>query len=225
MDGGMRELALVPTRSLHPSSRLSSEQLALIEPLSIGAHAVERAQLEAGEQVLVIGAGPIGLAVTQFALLAGAHVTVLDISEQRLLFCRQHWPQVTCLNGSGEPLAALREVMAGELPTAVFDATGNARSMQAAFSYVNHGGRLVFVGLFQGVITFHDPECHRRELTLLSSRNATAADFRRIIRYLEAGQIDILPWITHRASADAVVDLFPHWFDRESGIIKAVISF
>jgi 2-desacetyl-2-hydroxyethyl bacteriochlorophyllide A dehydrogenase len=225
IDGGMRDLALIPARQLHPSSNLSYEQLALIEPLAIGAHAVWRAQLIPNEQVLVVGAGPIGLAVTQFAILAGAQVSVMDISEQRLEFCRRLWPQVNCLNGQNDVQEVLQQQFGEDLPTAVFDATGNPHSMQAAFSYSGNGGRLIFVGLFPGDITFHDPDFHRRELTLLSSRNAKADDFQRIIGYLEAGRIDLTPWITHRATSETVIEEFPHWFERDSGIIKAMIAF
>jgi 2-desacetyl-2-hydroxyethyl bacteriochlorophyllide A dehydrogenase len=225
VDGGMREYAIVPAAKLHPAATLSFEQLALVEPLSIGAHAVARAQVADGERVLVVGAGPIGLAVTQFALLAGAHVMAMDISERRLAFCRQQWPQVACIDARSDPLAALRDLVADDLPTAVFDATGSSQSMMAAFSYVAHGGRLIFVGIVQGDVTFHDPEFHRRELTLLGSRNATAADFRRIIGFLEEGKIDLAPWITHRTSYESMIDMFPRWFDRDSGMIKAVVAF
>jgi 2-desacetyl-2-hydroxyethyl bacteriochlorophyllide A dehydrogenase len=224
IDGGMREFAHIPIRYLHPSRILSSEQLALVEPLAIGAHAVSRGQLQEGERVLVVGAGPIGLAVTQFALLAGAQVLVLDVSTQRLQFCQQRWPQVICLHGQDDPRTTLHKLFGDDFPTAVFDATGNPQSMHASFSYAAHGGRLVFVGLFQGDITFNDPEFHRRELTLLSSRNATSADFRRVINALEAGQIDLTPWITHRATPDTLIDVFPRWFDHDSGIIKAIVS-
>jgi 2-desacetyl-2-hydroxyethyl bacteriochlorophyllide A dehydrogenase len=225
IDGGMREFALVPTAHLYPSQTLSFEQLALVEPLSIGAHAVTRAQLAKDERVLVVGAGPIGLAVTQFALLDGASVIVMDISEQRLAFCQQLYPHVTCIDGRGDPLAALQAIVADDLPTAVFDATGNPQSMQAAFSYVGYGGRLIFVGLFQGDVTFHDPYFHSHELTLLSSRNSTSSEFYRIINYLEAGQIQLTPWITNRATADTMIEAFPAWFNRDSGVIKALIEF
>jgi 2-desacetyl-2-hydroxyethyl bacteriochlorophyllide A dehydrogenase len=225
IDGGMREMALVPAVQLHPSSQLSFEQLALVEPLSIGAHAVRQGQVAKGETVLVVGAGPIGLSVVQFALLAGARVLVIDISKQRLAFCKSQWPEVVCLNGNGDTLAALQAVVADDLPTAVFDATGNPHSMMAAFHYVAYGGRLIYVGLFQGDITFHDPDFHSHELSLLSSRNATASDFHQVIAALEGGLIDLAPWITHRASPNGVIDAFPTWFDRNSGIIKAVITF
>ncbi|MDQ2902074.1 MAG: zinc-binding alcohol dehydrogenase family protein [Chloroflexota bacterium] len=225
IDGGLREFATVPIAYLHPSPTLSCEQLALVEPLSIGAHAVTRAQIVSGEHVLVIGVGPIGLAVTQFALLAGARVMVMDISQQRLAFCQKLWPEVVCIDSHADALLSLQDVVADDLPMAVFDATGNPHSMQAAFSYVGHGGRLIFVGLFQGDVSFHDPDFHSRELTLLSSRNATGADFRQIIDYIENGQINLSSWITHRASSENMIAAFPHWFDRDSGLIKAMIAF
>jgi 2-desacetyl-2-hydroxyethyl bacteriochlorophyllide A dehydrogenase len=225
IDGGMREYALVPTTHLHPSAKLSFEELALVEPLGIGAHAVARGQLEAGEHILVVGAGPIGLAVTQFALLAGARVMVMDISEKRLTFCQQLYPEVVIIDGSDDPLAKLQGLLVDDLPTAVFDATGNRQSMQNAFRFVAQGGRLIFVGLVQGDITFHDPDFHRREMTLLSTRNATSADFRRIIQYLEAGQINLAPWITHRTSFEQLNEALPQWLDRDSGIIKGIVEF
>jgi threonine dehydrogenase-like Zn-dependent dehydrogenase len=116
------------------------------------------------------------------------------------------------------------ELTGGDLPTAVFDATGNPASMMDAFKYVAHGGRLVYVGLFQGDITFHDPFFHRREMTLLSSRNATAADFRRIIGLMEAGEIDTTPWITHRATLDTLIPEFPKWLEPENRVLKAILE-
>lgn len=224
IDGGMRELALVPASHLHSAEGLTYDQLALVEPLAIGAHAVERAQLAVGERVLVVGAGPIGLAVTRFALLAGAQVTVMDISEQRLTFVQHSMPSATSINGQGSGLDILRHLTGDDLPTAVFDATGNAHSMQSAFSYVGYGGRLIFVGLFSGDVTFHDPLFHSREMTLLSSRNARSTDFQSCISAMKDGQIDLTPWITHRATIETLIEVFPHWTDPASGIIKGIIT-
>ncbi len=224
-DGGMREQFIVPARKLHPSSTLTLDQLALVETLGIGAHAVERAAVQADEFVLVIGAGPIGLAVTQFAIEAGARVIVLDINEARLEFCQRQLGAAHTIHGANENvLEALQRITAGDLPTAVFDATGSPRSMMASFEYPAHGGRLTFVGLFQGEVTFNDPNFHRRELTLLASRNALPADFTRIIRLIESGRIDTTPWITHRAVFADAVGLFPAWVKPETGVIKAMIE-
>jgi 2-desacetyl-2-hydroxyethyl bacteriochlorophyllide A dehydrogenase len=224
-DGGMRETLVVPIRKLHSSKNLTLDQLALVETLAIGCHAVDRAALEKGEFVLVIGAGPIGLAVTQFAIEAGAQVIVLDINAQRLEFCRSRLSVPYTIDASYENvMEALGGITAGDLPTAVFDATGNGQSMVSSFGYPANGGRLIFVGLFQGDVTFNDPNFHRRELTILASRNARPDDFSRIISLMEAKRIDTSPWITHRALLSDVVAEFPGWTKPETGVIKAMIE-
>jgi 2-desacetyl-2-hydroxyethyl bacteriochlorophyllide A dehydrogenase len=224
-DGGMREALVVPSRKLHPSADLTVDQLALIETLAIGCHAVDRARVEAGEFALVIGAGPIGLAVVQFAIEAGAQVIVLDINPNRLEFCREKLGAPFSINAAlSNPLEVLKEITAGDLPTVVFDATGNPNSMMGAFNYPANGGRLAFVGLFQGDVTFNDPNFHRRELTVLSSRNALSEDFTRIIGLVESDRIDTDPWITHRALFAEVPTEFPRWTKPETGVIKAMIE-
>ncbi len=223
-DGGMRESIKVPIRKLHQSASLTLEQLALVETLGIGAHAVGRAQVQADENVLVVGAGPIGLSVVQFAGIAGAKLAVMDISPNRLEFCsRQFAVERTILLGE-QPVKQIESVFAGELPTAVFDATGNPQSMISAFNYTASGGRLTLVGLVQAEITFADPEFHRRELTLLATRNATSHDFRRIIELMEAGRIETTPWITHRASLEEMIGRFDGWLDPQTGVIKAMVK-
>jgi len=223
-DGGMREQIVLPAAKLHPSPILTLEQLALVETLGIGAHAVERASLQSGEFALVIGAGPIGLAVIQFAQLAGARVIVLDVNEGRLEFCRRLFGVEWSILADRDVVARLKEITSNDMPTAVFDATGNRQSMIRAFDLVAHSGRLILVGLMQGEVTFHNPDAHRRELTLLCSRNATAANFRWIISLMEDGQIDTTSWITHRSSLVSMIGEFPTWIDPRSGTIKAMVE-
>lgn len=223
-DGGMREIINVPIDKVHVSTKLLEEELALVETLSISCHAVRRARILPGEVVLIIGVGPIGLGVAQFAHLAQATVIVMDVSDARLSFASQQ-PGIThTVDAKHDVLEQLRALVPNDLPTVVFDATGNAQSMMKSFDYVAHGGRLVFVGLFQGDVTFHDPEFHRRELSLLASRNATSQDFEQVISALESRQLDVLPWITHRASAEQMIEDFPHWLDPASGVIKAMLT-
>lgn len=227
VDGGHREKFLLPAAKLHCSSKLGYEQLALVETLGIGAHAVARAGVEAGETVAVIGAGPIGLAAIQFAKAAGARVLVIDVNESRLDFCatRLGLPRTDLIDARGvDTVSRLAELTKGDLPTAVFDATGNAKSMMASFDYPAHGGRLVFIGIFPGEVVFQDPNFHRRELTLLASRNALPSDFGRIISQIEAGVIDTSPWITCRAPLEEVPSVFDSWTRPESGVLKAMIE-
>lgn len=224
VDGGMCPFIKAPVSKLHSSRSMTLDQLALVETLGIGAHAVDRAQLAAEDNVLVIGAGPIGLSVIQFGLAAGANVIAMDISEQRLEFCRKTLGVKNVVNPrQGEPTDQLRSTLDGDLPLVVMDATGNVNSMNGAFELVDHGGRIVFVGLFQGDVTFNDPNFHRRELTLLSSRNSTPGDFRRIIGMIEDGQIDTTPWITHRLGIGEIVTDFAE-LPRREGLVKAIIE-
>jgi 2-desacetyl-2-hydroxyethyl bacteriochlorophyllide A dehydrogenase len=223
-DGGMRPLITVPAHKLHPSATLSYDQLALVETLGIGAHAVERAGLEPGEGVLVIGAGPIGLSVIQFAQAAGARVAVMDTSANRLEFCRKQLKVDVVIDATSPDADA--QVLAhgdGEGPTAVFDATGNAASMMAAFKRPAAGGKLIFVGLVQGELTFNDPEFHRKELTIFASRNARPETMRAIIAAIEAGKIDTSPWITHRLELAEVPEKFAG-IAADPTLLKAMIS-
>ncbi|MBC7811620.1 MAG: zinc-binding dehydrogenase, partial [Burkholderiales bacterium] len=224
-DGGMRELINVSIDHLHPSALLTVDELALVEMLAIGAHAVRRAQITPGEVVLVIGVGPIGLGVSLFAHRAGAKVIALDVSESRLAFARQQPGIDHIIDGKEDVVEQLGAIHPLELPTVVFDATGNPQSMMQAFGYGAHGGRLIFVGLFQGEVTFNDPEFHRREMTLLASRNATRQDFATVMDALESRQVDVQRLITHRAAPEQLVAEFPGWLEPQNGIVKAMLSF
>jgi len=224
VDGGMREFVHVPIAKLHCSRSLGFESLALVEALGIGAHAVHRAGLEAGETALVLGLGPIGLTVVQFAQAAGAKIVVADISEKRLEFCRRMMGIEHGLNVKNGDLTQLRDIC-GDLPTAIFDCTGNPQSMNPAFSYAANGGRLIFVGFYSGDLTFNDQEFHRRELTVMGSRNALGGDFQRIIQLMEEGKIDAKPWITHRIPCDHIAETFPRLLDPEAGVLKAIVEW
>lgn len=224
IDGAMSERIRVPAAKLHRSDKLSLDELALIEPLSIGAHAVARARIEAGEFALVVGAGPIGLAVIQFAQLAGARLIVTDIDRERLDFAARHYRIEAAIEAGEGARERIEELTAGEMPTVVFEATGNQRSMNASFDLPAQGGRIVLVGLIRGELTFDDAEAHRRELTILCSRNATREDFQHVRLRLEAGEIEIGHWITHRLAFAEVESRFANLLDPQSRFIKAVIE-
>jgi 2-desacetyl-2-hydroxyethyl bacteriochlorophyllide A dehydrogenase len=208
-DGGMGEWLTIPVNLLHRSAHLTLDQLALVETLGIGYHAVERANVRQGESVLVVGAGPIGLATAQFAVTAGGNVTIVDPQVPRQRFAERLGVQAVADAGD-------------RLFDVVFDATGNVAAMQSSFERVAHGGRLVFVGLVLGQVSFDDPLFHRREMTLLASRNSAGA-FPKIIRLIEEGRIDTTPWVTHRLTLEEVPERFAA-LRGDSGLIKAVIG-
>jgi len=223
VDGGMRPLLTVPARKLHRAQHLDFAQLALVETLAIGAHAVERAAPTAADYVLVVGAGPIGLGVVPFAVAAGARVAVTDLSPGRLACCAREFPAAHRVTAGPDSLAHIRRLGDGDLPTVVIDATGSPASMAGAFDLAAPGGRIVFVGLFPGDLTFNDPNFHRRELTLLASRNALPGTFPAIIKLLEAGRLDPRRWITHRLALGDVPAKFPA-LPGAAGLVKALIE-
>jgi alcohol dehydrogenase len=223
-DGGMRERFILPAHKLHPSKKLNFDQLALVETLGIGCHAVNRCAPQRNENVVIIGAGPIGLSVLEFAKLTGARIIMMDMNEQRLAFCRSRMGVKETIMPSENLDQQLRDLTNGALPDLVIDATGNNRSMSAAFGYVAPTGRLVFVGITTGEVTFKHPIFHKPEGTLLCSRNALPADFTRIIQLIETGKIDTTPWITHRTDLAGLAGQFDSYLKPETGVVKAVVE-
>ncbi|HEX8607329.1 MAG TPA: zinc-binding alcohol dehydrogenase family protein [Pedobacter sp.] len=223
-DGGMAQYLQVPTWLLVKGEGLSLDELALVEPLAIGAHGIRRAGVTSGEFVLVIGAGPIGLGTMEFARIAGAKVIALDVNDTRLDFCRDKLQVNHLINAAKEDVEArLLEITGGNMPQVVIDATGNQKAINGAFQYVGHGGRFVLIGLQKGEICFSHPEFHKREATLMSSRNATSEDFEQVISAIKNKLVDPLQFITHRASFEQVANEFKNWLDPEQGVIKAMV--
>lgn len=224
-DGGMVEYLTVPSDALLHGERLSFDELALVEPLAIGAHAIRRAAIQPDEYVLVIGAGPIGLGVMAFAHMIGAKVIALDINQQRLAFCSEKLHIPFTINAANEDtLQRLKEITNGDMPTAVIDATGSLKAIENSFNYIAHGGRYVLVGLQKGNICFNHPEFHKREATLMSSRNATKSDFEQVINSIKKGAVQPLSFITHRVLFSEVKDEFAQWLNPENNVIKAMVA-
>ncbi|MFB5664293.1 zinc-binding alcohol dehydrogenase family protein [Alteribacillus sp. HJP-4] len=223
-DGGMSEIISVPAGNIIKTNDISLEEAALLEPLSIGAHAVERGQLEEDQSVLVIGGGPIGLGVIAFAKQNGNKVIALDINEERLRFCKTWGGADETVAISNNTMENIKEVNHGELPEIVFDATGNKQSMMNAFDYVSHGGKLIYVGLVKENITFFDPDFHKKELTLMGSRNARKEDFRRVKQAIASKDLVLEPYITHKTSFAQLIDDYESWYDPAENVIKAMVT-
>ena len=225
INGGMTEYLSVPSYSLVHGEGLSFDQLALVEPLAIGAHGVGRASIHPRENVLVVGAGPIGLATIEFARIAGGNVIVMDVNEDRLQFCKDNLEVVHTINAlSDDVIAQLGSLTNGEMPSVVMDCTGNLKAINRGFQYLSHGGRYVLIGLQKGEICFSHPEFHKREATLMSSRNATRADFEKVSDALKSQEIDPGTFITHRVHFDQVKDEFEKWLDPSNHVIKAMVE-
>jgi 2-desacetyl-2-hydroxyethyl bacteriochlorophyllide A dehydrogenase len=224
-DGAMQEYFLRDAEDVFVTNGLSAEQIAMIEPLAIGSHAIERAEIKPDDIVLVLGAGPIGITIITMGLLKGASFIVADLNAQRLDFVKNKYAGVNTLLASENLSENIRNLFGGDLPTVVIDATGNRDSMLKCFDYVVPGGTIVYVGLFIGKIEFFDPQFHAKEITLKSSRAALPDDFKKIIRLMGAGLVNIDGLVTHRLKFDSLTDTFPQLYNPDDNVIKAVVEF
>lgn len=226
IDGGMRRYISVPNHLIIKENQLNIQQLALIEPLAIGAHGVARAHFVAGDFVLVIGAGPIGLGTMEMAKVRGATVIAMDINPNRLQFCKEALNiPYTILATAEDSMDSLRTITNGEMPIAVFDCTGNLNAINRAFEYVAHGGEYILIGLQKGDIIFNHPAFHKRELTLMSSRNATIQDFEHVIKNVKEKAVDPEKYITHQFEADHIREAFKTCTSTSSAVIKVLVDF
>ncbi|HLP38149.1 zinc-binding alcohol dehydrogenase family protein [Lacibacter sp.] len=223
--GGMAEYLSVPSYSLIHGEGLSFDELALVEPLAIGAHGVRRAGVMKDEFVLIIGAGPIGLGTIEFARIAGGKVIVLDVNNNRLKFCKEKLHVEYTINAlEADVMEQLMKITNASMPTVVIDATGNLNAINNAFQYMAHGARFVLIGLQKGQISFSHPEFHKREATLMSSRNATRKDFEHVISCMKRKEVDPTTYITHRVLFEQVKEEFEGWLNPAKAVIKAMVE-
>ena len=209
VDGGMQEYLAVPIGLLHKAEKLTLDQLALVETLGIGAHAVDRADVKPGEEILIVGAGPIGIAVAQFASAAGARVQMVEKSDWRRSFVER-------MGYTATSIAEGRQV------DTVFDATGSAAAMAASLTHVATGGKLVFVGLTRDPVCLDDALFHRKEISIFATRNSFGL-FPRIIQLIEANKIDTTHWVTDRLKLSQVASQFESLPNRKT-LIKAIVD-
>ena len=225
MDGGMVDYFSIPNALLVQSQGLTMTELAMVEPMSIGAHGIRRAAIRPGEFVLVVGAGPIGLATIEFARLAGAIIIVLDINIHRLNYCKKHLGITHIIRaGEADIIQQLADITHGEMPTVVIDASGNRKAINSGLNYLAHGGRYILVGLQKEELIFSHPEFHKKEATLMSSRNATRDDFEWVIQNIQKRIINPVSFITNRVKFKDASAGFPAWSDPSSQVIKIIVE-
>ncbi|WP_282124159.1 zinc-binding alcohol dehydrogenase family protein [Algibacter mikhailovii] len=222
-DGGMQEQITVPTDILLPANHLSDNEMAIVEPLAIGAHAIRRAAIKAGEIIAVVGAGPIGIGIMKLAQIAGAKVIAIDTNEERLTYAKEKIGVDYTIKAGTEAAEDVSKITNGDLCTAVFDASGNKHALETCPDYMSHGGRFILVGLSKGELTYTHPKVHAKEMTLMCSRNATTEDFEHVISVLN--QFPTESFITHSVDYTEMINHFDSWLDPKTGVIKATISF
>jgi hypothetical protein len=223
VDGGMQEIISVPIDLLIPSGNLSFNQMAIIEPLAIGAHALRRAGIQKGETIVVIGCGPIGIGLMKLAQIIGTKVIALDVNNDRLNYTKNEIGVAHVIHVQENPQEKIAKITNGDMATVVFDATGNRKALESGIDYMSHGGRYVLVGLSKGELTYSHPKIHAKETTLLCSRNATIEDFQFVIDNIQ--QFPTNSFITHEVPFSEMMANFDSWLLPETRVVKAMVTF
>lgn len=224
-DGGFSEYLCVPVSNLLIVDDVDPISAALIEPFAISAHALRRAAVQAHEHVLVVGAGPIGLGVAAIAKADGAHVVMADTSEERRRHVAEKLAIATLDPSEAEFEQNLRQQFSGMLPEKVIDATGNQHAMNNTVNLIRHGGSIVFVGLFKGDLSFPDPDFHKKETTMMGSRNATHEDFAKVSRLMAEGKLSADMMLTHYFDFNTLANDYETDVVKNRSLIKGVIQF
>tara|TARA_B100000575_G_scaffold35927_1_gene24250 strand:- start:262 stop:1269 length:1008 start_codon:yes stop_codon:yes gene_type:complete len=223
VDGGMQEKIIVPIDILLPAKNLTYNQMAIIEPLSIGAHAIKRANVTSGGFVAVIGCGPIGIGIMKLLQIAGVRVIAIDINEQRLKYVEEKIGVDYVVKAGTNSVDSVLKITDGDLCSTVFDATGNKSALESGHNYMSHGGSFILVGLSKGDISYAHPSIHAKEITLKCSRNATKDDFKYVMSIIQKFPTE--SFITHEVSFNDMISNFENWIDLDSVVIKAIVNF
>jgi 2-desacetyl-2-hydroxyethyl bacteriochlorophyllide A dehydrogenase len=221
----MQEKIAVPLDRLLPAQNLNDNEMAIVEPLAIGAHAIRRASVQKGETIVVIGCGPIGIGIMKLAQIGGTKVIAIDLNQQRLDYAKNEIGVDHIVLGDKDAVGRVQEITNGDMCTAVFDATGHKAALEAGPNYMSHGGRYVLVGLSKGELTFNHPAIHAKESTIICSRNATKEDFEMVIDILQEGKFPTDSFITHNVDFEDMIANFDSWLDPSNGVIKATVNF
>jgi len=223
-DGAMAEFVVVASDKLIPVVGLGLDQMVLVEPLSVGYHAVRRAGVTSGETVVVLGCGAVGLGAVAAARATQAKVVAVDIDEQKLELARLLGAEV-CLDGRREGWEQeLVEVTEGLGPQVVIEAVGSPHTFRRAVELVGYGGRVVYIGYSKEPVTYETRLFVQKELDILGSRNALPGDFQGVIRMLAEGKV---PWerlVTLRCSLEEAPEALRRWADNPQKFNKIVVE-
>jgi L-galactonate 5-dehydrogenase len=219
-DGGMTELLAVPFDRLYTSERLSLREMALVEPLTIGYHAVMRGRVSAGDTVGVFGCGAIGIGVIAAAAGKGATVIAIDVADEKLALAQKVGAQHVVNSARDELHGALEQLTERAGPRVMIEAVGLPATFRAAVEEVAFAGRVVYIGYSKKPVEYDTRHFVQRELDVLGSRNALADDFRAVIAYLESGLLPVDDVITTTVSLDDAGAALADWDANPSAICK-----
>jgi 2-desacetyl-2-hydroxyethyl bacteriochlorophyllide A dehydrogenase len=224
-DGAMAEFLVAPFEKLVTASKLSLTELALVEPLTIGFHAVDRGRVVRADTVAVLGCGAIGLGAIAGAAARGARVIAVDIDDDKLALARRCGAAVDIHSGRENLHDSLAQITNGAGPDVVIEAIGLAQTFQAAVAEVCFAGRVVYIGYAKAPVEYETKYFVMKELDILGSRNARQQDFVNVIRLLEGGRFPVKEVISHTTDLAGAGEILQAWSERPQAFTKIHIAF
>lgn len=222
-DGAMAEYICVPWKKILVAEGLSEIELAVIEPLTVGFHAVGRGRVIDADTVLVLGCGMIGLGAIIAAVARGARVIVVDLDDEKLAVAKQLGAHLV-INSSQVDLSSYLTTFIPGGPDVVIEAVGNPHTYLAAIREVAFTGRVVFIGYAKDDVSFATKFFVQKELDILGSRNATPDDFRQVIEFLKNKKLPLEKIITRIVTLDQAELAIAEWARAPRKVIKMLLK-
>ena len=223
--GAMREYLVLPWEKVIPAGLLTPRTCALIEPMSVGFHAVSRAQVTDIDVVLVIGCGMVGMGAVVRSAQRGATVVAADIDDEKLALARQMGASYTINTLSEDVHARLLEMTSGFGPDVVIEAVGSSPTYQMAVDEVAFTGRVICIGYAKTEVSFQTKYFVQKELDIRGSRNAQPSDFRAVIHYLERGTCPVDQLISRVVKPEEAPEAMQQWAAAPGKVFRILVDF
>lgn len=223
-DGAMTELISVPRERIY-TANLSLQEFALVEPLTVGAHAAARGRVSAEDTVAVFGCGGIGLGAIAAAAFRGATTIAIDMDDAKLAVARKAGAAHLIHTGRDDLHAALAELTGGDGPDVVIEAVGLPSTFRAAVEEVAFTGRVVYIGYAKEMVSYETRLFVQKELDILGSRNAMPEDFRQVIRMLEAGRFPVKDTVSLIVPPQDAAQALAEWSAHPGKYTKIMVDF
>ena len=224
-NGAMQEYIVLPWEKVIPAGNLSPRDCALIEPMSVGFHAVSRSQVTDIDVVMVIGCGMVGMGAIVRSVMRGATVVAADIDDQKLALAKRMGATYAINTKTEDVHARLSEITGGFGPDVVIEAVGSVPTYQMAINEVAFTGRVTCIGYAKSEVSFQTKYFVQKELDIRGSRNAMPSDFRAVIHYLERGTCPIDELITKIVRPEEALETMQWWSQNPGQVFRILVDF
>ena len=224
-NGAMRERMALPWTKIIPAEGLSTRTCALAEPMSVGFHAVSRAEVTDIDTVMVIGCGMVGLGAVVRSALRGATVIAADIDDDKLALARELGAAYAINTLKEDVHERLEEITCGMAPDVIIEAVGSPATYQMAVNEAAFTGRVICIGYAKSEVSFHTKHFVQKELDIRGSRNAQPSDFRAVIQYLQRNTCPADKLISVETAPEDAEAAMQNWAENPGRVFRILVKF